>query len=101
MARTESRFVVRESGEKSLRGCGEREGAEVEAGDDSERAAGADEKFVKVVAGDVFYNAATRFDLRAVAVDKFGAEEKITRGAISVAQWRVESGRDCATDGAV
>ena len=56
---------------------------------------------MEVVAGDIFYDAAAGFDLCAVAVDEFGAEEKIARGAVGVAQRRIETGRDGAADGGV
>ena len=40
---------------------------------------------MQVVAGDVFDDAAAGLDLRAVAVDEFGAEEEIARSSVSVA----------------
>src|ERR1700684_1198728 len=98
VARREGGPVVRESRDKTLRGCGERERAEVEARDDCQGTARTDEQFMQVVAGDIFYDAAAGFDLRAVAVDEFRAEEKIARGAVGVAQRRIETTRDGAAD---
>ena len=53
---------------------------------------------MQVVAGDIFYDAAAGFDLRAGAIDEFGAEKKIASSAVGVAERRIESRGDGAAD---
>jgi hypothetical protein len=91
--------VIWKRREEASGGGGDREGAEIEAGDYGESAERADQEFVQVVAGDIFYDAASGFDLRAAAVDEFGAEQEIACSAVGVAQRGVEAGGDGAGDG--
>lgn len=76
-----------------------RKSTEVEASDDRESAERTDEKFVEVVAGDVFNDAATAFAEAAGAVHKFRADKKIARGAIGMAKRRINTRSDDAADG--
>src|SRR5579863_5488506 len=94
MTRRKRGLVVRKRSEKALRRIRNREGAEIEARDDGERAAGTDKKLVEIVSSDIFDHAAAALDLRAISVDKFCAKEEIARGAIGVAQRRIEASGD-------
>jgi len=100
-AESERSFGARERGdEAAAAGDRSRKRAEVEAGDDGEGAEGADEKLVEVVAGDIFDDAAAALAEFAGAVDEFRADEEIARGAVELAQRRVDAGGDGAADGA-
>jgi len=76
-----------------------RKSAEVEASDDRESAESADEKFVEVVAGDVFDDAATAFAEAACAVHKFRADEEVAGGSVRMAKRRIYAGSNDAADG--
>ena len=55
---------------------------------------------MKVVPGDVLDDAAAAFAKLAGAVDEFRSDEEVTRGAIGLAQGRVDPRCDGAADGA-
>ena len=76
-----------------------RKRAEVEPSDDGESAEGADEKFVKIIAGDIFDHAAAAFAEAAGAIYKFGADEEVARGAVRMAKRGVDARGDDAADG--
>src|SRR5690242_7903872 len=73
--------------------------AEVKPRDDGESAEGADEKFVKVVAGDVLDHSATALAEAAGAVHEFSANKEVARRAIGMAERGIYSGTDNASDG--
>jgi len=54
---------------------------------------------VKVVAGDIFDDAAAGFGERSGAVDKFSADQEIARGAIGVAKSGINAAGDDSADG--
>ena len=76
-----------------------RKGAEIEACDDGERAERADEKFVEVVAGYVFDDAAAAFAKATGAIYEFGTDQEIARGAIRMTKRGIDAGSDDAADG--
>ena len=99
IAENESIFVGAKRNDEAAAPRRFRKSAEVEASDDRESTKRADEKLVKVVAGDVFDDAATAFAEAAGAVNKIGADEEVARGAVRMAKRRVDTGSDDATDG--
>ena len=96
---SEGVFVGAEREDEAAASGRGRKRTEVESRDDSERAERADEKFMKVVAGDIFDDAAAALAEPACAIHKFGADEKITRGAVGMAKRRVNTGSDDPADG--
>src|SRR5580704_4981791 len=87
-----------ERGEESARRKWRWKSAEVEARDYRESAERAHEKFMQVVTGDVFYDAAAAFHAGTSAVDEFGAEKEIASGTKGVAERGVDAGSDRATE---
>ncbi len=82
---------------RGLSGSGK--GAEVEAVITARVPSEPIEEFVEVVAGDVFHDAAAALHERAGAVDEFGAEEEVARGAVGLAERGIDAGGDRAADG--
>src|SRR5208337_2300778 len=66
-----------EAREMAAVSLGQREGAEIQASNDGERAQRTNEQFVQIVAGDILYDAAAAFAERAFAVNKLRADQKI------------------------
>src|ERR1700730_15425885 len=87
-----------ERGEESARREWRWKSTEVEARDYRKGAERAHEKFVQVVTGDVFYDAAAAFHAGTGAVDEFGAEKEIASGTEGVAERGVDAGSDRATE---
>lgn len=82
LVESESVFVVAERDDEAAARWQRRKGAEVESGDNRESAERADEKFVEVIAGDVFDHAASAFAEAARAIHEFRADEEVARGAV-------------------
>ena len=73
--------------------------SEVEQGDHCEHPERADEKFVKVVAGDIFDDASAAFAEAAGSVDKFRADDEVASGAVRMTERGVDTRSDDAADG--
>lgn len=86
-------------GDEAAAGRRGRKSSEVEAGDHCESAERADKKLVKVVAGDVFDDAAAALAELAGAVDEFRANEEIAGGAVRKPKRRIDARSDDAADG--
>lgn len=96
---SESVFVSAKGDDKATAGRRCWKSAKVEASDDSESAERADEKFVQIIAGDVFDDAAATLAEAACAIHKLGADEEIAHGAVRMTKRRVNAGADDTADG--
>ena len=98
---TESKSVfvgAKGNDEAAAGGCG-RKRPEAQASDDRKSSERADEKFVKVVAGNVFNDASATLAETARTIHKFGANEEVAGGTVRMAKRRVDAGGDDAADG--
>lgn len=68
-----------------------RKSFEIDASDDAERADRAEEKLVEVIAADILDDAAAALGERAVAGDEFHAKNEVARGAVELAQRRIDA----------
>ncbi len=99
-AKSECAFGGGKGSEEAAAGGWSGKCAEIETRDDGKSAERGDQKFVKVVSGDVFDDAAAAFAKVARAVDEFGANEKIAGGAVKMAERRIGTRGDDAADSA-
>lgn len=99
VAERESVFVIGKRDDEAATGRRGGKRAEVETSDDCQSAERADEKFVKVVASDVFDDSSTAFAEAAGAIHKFGADEEVARGAVGMTKRGVDAGRNDPGDG--
>ena len=86
IAEGETVFVRAKREDEAAAGRRCRERAEVEASNHGESAERADEQLVKIIPGDIFDHASTALAEAAGAIDKFRANQEVTRGAVCMAK---------------